>query len=391
MPPNSKKLLILMSIAMPLAFSVWAALLNNYAVEMASFSGAQIGLLQSIREIPGFLAFTAVLVLLLVREQPFAMFSLALLGAGVAMTGFFPSALGLYLTTFLMSVGFHYFETLKQSLSLQWLSKEQAPAVLGQLISVGALTSLCVYAALWLLLEIVQLDYLWVYVIAGASAMGLAFYMQLAFPIFTATTPQHKHLILRRRYWLFYALTFMSGARRQIFMVFASFLMVQKFGYSAADIALLYLVNHLVSWLSASRIGAWIGRVGERRALTFEYIGLIVLFIAYAVVRDSQVAAVLYVIDHLLFAMAIAIKTYFQKIADPADIAGTVSVSFSINHIAAVVIPALFGLLWLRSPAAVFLLGAAMAAISLLLAQLVPARPLPGRETLLIREPRLTE
>ena len=371
---------------MPLAFSVWSALLNNYAVEMAAFSGAQIGMLQSIREIPGFLAFTTVLLLLLVREQPFAVFSLALLGTGVAMTGFFPSAIGLYLTTFLMSVGFHYFETLKQSLSLQWLSKEEAPAVLGKLISVSALTSLCVYAALWLLLKIFELDYVWVYLIGGTACLVLSLYMQLAFPIFSATTPQRKQLILRRRYWLYYALTFMSGARRQIFMVFASFLMVEKFGYGAADIALLYLVNHMVSWLSASRIGAWIGRIGERRALTVEYIGLILLFLSYAVVRDGQVAAVLYVVDHLLFAMAIAIKTYFQKIADPADIAGTVSVSFSINHIAAVVIPALFGLLWLKSPAAVFVLGAGMAAVSLLLAQLVPKRPEQGRETLLVGE-----
>ena len=235
-----------MSVAMPLAFSVWSALLNNFAVEMAGFTGAQIGLLQSIREIPGFLAFTAVFLLLLVREQPFAMFSLALLGAGVAMTGLFPSAVGLYLTTFFMSVGFHYFETLKQSLSLQWLSKNEAPAVLGQLISVGALTSLCVYAGLWLALEIFELDYTWVYLIAGVACLGLALYMHLAFPLFTASTPQHKHLILRRRYWLYYALTFMSGARRQIFMVFASFLMVEKFGYSAADIALLYLVDDVL-------------------------------------------------------------------------------------------------------------------------------------------------
>jgi hypothetical protein len=386
MTANPRRLLILMSVAMPLAFSVWSALLNNFAVEMAGFTGAQIGLLQSIREIPGFLAFTAVFLLLLVREQPFAMFSLALLGAGVAMTGLFPGAVGLYLTTFFMSVGFHYFETLKQSLSLQWLSKNEAPAVLGQLISVGAVTSLCVYAGLWLALEIFELDYTWVYLIAGVACLGLALYMHLAFPLFTASTPQHKHLILRRRYWLYYALTFMSGARRQIFMVFASFLMVEKFGYSAADIALLYLVNHGVSWLSASRIGAWIGRIGERRALTIEYIGLVILFLAYAVVSDGQVAAVLYVIDHLLFAMAIAIKTYFQKIADPADIAGTVSVSFSINHIAAVVIPALFGLLWLRSPAAVFVLGAGMGAISLGLAQLVPAQPQQGQETLLSRK-----
>ena len=72
--------LILVSVAMPLGLSVWAALLNNFAVERADFTGLEIGILQSLREIPGFLAFTAVLVLLLLREQTFAVLALALFG-----------------------------------------------------------------------------------------------------------------------------------------------------------------------------------------------------------------------------------------------------------------------------------------------------------------------
>ena len=115
-----KNLLIVMSVAMTLAFATWMALLNNFVIERAAFTGAEIGMLQSIREIPGFLAFTAVLVLLVIKEQTFAYLSLALLGIGVAITGYLPSVIGLYLSTFLMSVGFHYFETIKQSLSLQW-------------------------------------------------------------------------------------------------------------------------------------------------------------------------------------------------------------------------------------------------------------------------------
>ena len=88
----------------------------------------------------------------------------------------------------------------------------------------------------------------------------------------------------------------------------------------------------------------------------------------------------LYVIDHLFFAMAIAINTYFQKIAEPADIASTAGVSFTINHLAAVVIPVAFGVLWLTSPAAVFVAGAAMAAVSLVLARCIPEAPAPGNE-----------
>ena len=182
-------------------------------------------------------------------------------------------------------------------------------------------------------------------------------------------------------YWLYYALTFMGGARRQIFVVFAGFLMVEKFGFAASEIALLFLLNHLINTWAAPRIGRLVARWGEQRALTLEYVGLIVIFVSYAFVELAWVAGLLYVLDHLLFAMAIAIESYFKKIADPRDIASTAGVSFTINHIAAVVIPVVFGFIWMESHGAVFLMGAAMAFASLLLARLVPAVPAVGMET----------
>lgn len=123
--------LLIISIVVPIAFSSWMALLNNFVIEKANFDGADIGLLQSVREIPGFLAFTAVFVLLFIREQKFILLSLCALTLGTALTGFFPSLFGLLLTTLLMSTGFHYFETLKQSLSLQWLSKRRSARNVG--------------------------------------------------------------------------------------------------------------------------------------------------------------------------------------------------------------------------------------------------------------------
>ncbi|NCO45131.1 MAG: MFS transporter, partial [Vibrio sp.] len=206
-----------------------------------------------------------------------------------------------------------------------------------------------------------------------------------AFPEFKAEVPQNKKLVLRKRYWLYYALTFMSGARRQIFTVFAGFLMVEKFGYSAADITLLFLINYLFNFLFAKRIGKFIGVVGERKALLFEYTGLIVVFVGYGLVQNAHWAAALYVVDHLFFALALAIKTYFQKIADPADMASTAGVSFTINHIAAVFIPATFGLIWLISPASVFYIGAVMPLVSLLLSLNIPIKPEAGNEVRILR------
>ncbi len=372
---------MLMAAAVPLSFATWQTLLNNFAIESAAFTGAEMGTLQSLREVPGFLAFAVVLVLLLMQEQTLAILSLLLLGIGTALTGYFPSVLGLYATTVVMSLGYHYFETVQTSLALQWIDKERTAEVLAKIVAVGSFVAIVTFGLIWLAFDLARLSYQWVYLLAGSLTVIVALACWRIFPHYPEKVRQHKKMLLRRRYWLYYLLTFMSGARRQIFIVFAGFLMVEKFGYDVSDIAILFLINAGINVVLAPRIGRLIGRIGERRSLLFEYIGLIIVFVSYAFVEDATVAAGLYVVDHMFFALAIAIKTYFQKIADPADIAATAGVGFTINHIAAVVIPVAFGLLWLSSPALVFLSGAAMAAISLILALGIPHRPEPGNET----------
>ena len=391
-------LLMITAAAMPISFITWSTLINNFAVEQSAFTGREIGILQSLREVPGFLSFLVVYLLLVFNEQRLALVTLALLGIGTAMTGYLPSVMGLYFTTVLASIGFHYYETCNQSLAMQWLDKKTAPQMLGKIYGFAAMAQVFTLLAIFIAVMVLspqfglsdiikggafpagQFGYQIIYLIAGVVTVGLACLGLFGFPLFKATNPQRKSIVLRSRYWLYYALIFMSGARRQIFVVFAGFLMVEKFGYSIGQISLLFLANAVMNIWLAPVIGKMIGRIGERAALIIEYIGLIMVFTAYAFVESATIAAGLYIVDHMFFAMAIAIKTYFQKIADPADFAGTASVSFTINHIVAVGLPAAFGLLWLISPAAVFLSGAAMAAISLLLAFNVPRHPEQGQE-----------
>nr|WP_321460024.1 MFS transporter [uncultured Cohaesibacter sp.] len=373
-------LLMLMAAANQLGFASWNNLLNNFAINEVGFTGREIGIQQSIREIPGFLAFTAIFVLLIMREQTMALLALAFLGVGVAMTGFLPTIYGLYFSTIIMSIGFHYYETANQSLSLQWLPKDKAPAMMGRILSVAATAQLIAYGVIFIAWKTLHLSYETVFLIGGSMTIIMIIALSLLFPQFEAPNPQRKKLILRQRYWLYYALTFMGGARRQIFTVFAGFMMVEKFGYHVDEIAALFFINCLFNMIFAPQIGRFIGRFGERRMMSIEYVGLFVIFTAYAFVSSPWVAAALYVADNAFFAMAIAMKTYFQKIADPADIAPTAAVAFTINHIAAIVIPASFGLIWLISPAAVFLLGSCMAAISFILSRFVPRHPQEGQE-----------
>jgi len=213
---RSEILLYVLAAGVPLSFATWQALLNNFAIERAAYTGVEIGILQSLREVPGFLAFTTIFVLLAVREQTFALVSLALLGLGTAITGLFPSVIGLYCTTVLMSIGFHYFQTLQISLSLQWVSQDKAPEVLGRIIAVGAFASLATYGLIYLTKTLLNLDYVWVYIAGGGATVLVALFAWLAFPRIDGDYEQYKHLVLRKRYWLYYALTFMSGARHRV-------------------------------------------------------------------------------------------------------------------------------------------------------------------------------
>jgi len=376
-------LILLMTVGSAISWAVWLNLLNNFAIDEIDFTGAEMGILQSLREVPGFLAFTVIFVLAFIREQKLAYISLALLGGGVILTGFVETNMTFYLATIIMSIGFHYFETINGSLTLQWIEKDKTAEFLGRVIATRSAASIIAFSLVWLLFKQFQVAYMWLYLIAGGVCIAIVLFCWQHFSLFPEKVTQTKKIILRKRYWLYYALQFMSGARRQIFVVFAGFLMVEKFDFTVAEISLLLLANAAVNIVIAPKIGRLIHRFGERKALIFEYVGLTFIFAGYAFVESSYLAVFLYIADHLFFSIAIALKTYFQKIADPSDIASSAGVSFTINHIAAVFIPVVFGLVWLYSPSLVFLAGAGMAIVSLLLALNMPAKPATGNEVLL--------
>lgn len=382
-------LLFLMAAAMPIAFSTWSALLNNFVIEVAGFDGSDIGWLHTVREIPGFFAIGVIAVLMVMREQVLGIVALVLLGVATALTAKFPYMGGILTLTMLSSIGFHYYETVNQSLQLQWIDKARAPQTLGWIIGAGSAATLSVYIGLQFLWEPLGLSYNAVYMTGGLITACLAIFAYFAYPQFESPNPQRKEFVLRKRYWLYYALQFMSGARRQIFVVFAAFMMVERFGYKVDEITGLLMITLVANMVFAPMIGKVVAVFGERRALAVEYVGLFVVFVAYSGIYylgwGVILAALLYVVNHLFFSLALAIKTYFQKIADPADIAPTAAVAFTINHIAAVFLPALLGYVWLTSPGLVFILAAGMAALSLGLSLLIPRHPTPGNETVFSR------
>jgi predicted MFS family arabinose efflux permease len=363
------RFLAILSIAATVGLQAWRTLFNNFAVEVVHLEGNHIGIIQSVREIPGFLALLVIYIILILKEHRLSALSIAILGLGVGITGVFPSYTGLIATTMIMSFGFHYFETTNQSLTLQYFDKDSSPLVIGKLRSYGAAANVAVGITIYLISYI--LSYEATFGLIGFVIVIVGIWGMLQNPTREGLPVQHKKMIFRRKYWLYYFLTFMSGARRQIFVAFAVFLLVIKFKFSIQDITMLFILNNTITYFLNPLIGKAIIRFGERRVLSLEYFSLIIVFIGYAFVESKSVIAVLYVLDHIFFNFAMGIRTYFQKIGDSKDIAPSMAVGFTINHIAAVIIPALGGLMWILDYRIPFIAGAIMSAISLLFVQFI--------------------
>jgi len=361
--------LIVLTISSAVGLQAWQTLFNNFAVDVAGLNGHHVGMIQSIREIPGFLALLVVFVIMYIREYRLSALSILILGLGVAMTGFFPSYVGLILTTLIMSFGFHYYETTNMSLTLQYFDEAISPWVFGKQRSYAAASNIAVGILIYLFVFL--LDFTKIYLLFGSLIIAAAVWGLIQDPSDMTIIPQRKKMIIRKKYGLFYFLTFMAGARRQIFMAFAVLLMVQKFKYSVQEVTILFVVNNIINYYLSPLIGRGIIRFGERKVLSLEYLSLIFIFVAYAVTGSKLIVAFLYILDHIFFNFSIAIRTYFQKVGDPKDIAPSMAVGFTINHIAAVFLPALGGLLWMIDYRIPFISGAIMSLISLIAVQMI--------------------
>lgn len=360
--------LVVLTMSSTAGLQTWTTLFNNFAVDVAGLRGNHVGMIQSIREIPGFLALLAVYVMLVIREHRLSAISILILGAGLAATGFFPTFAGIAITTLISSFGFHYYETTNMSLTLQYFKKDESPWVFGKLTSLAAATSIGIGLLIWVMT--LFLDFTQVYLIVGALIATAGLWALLTRdPSDINIIPQRKQMVLRKKYWLFYFLTFMAGARRQVFIAFSVLLLVQKFQYTVQEVTILFVINNTINYFLSPLVGKSIIRFGERKVLSLEYVSVIFLFTAYATTDSKLLVAFIYILDQIFFTFAIAIRTYFQKVGDPQDIAPSMAMGFTINHLAAVFLPAIGGMLWVIDYRIPFFAGAAMGVVSLLAVQ----------------------
>jgi predicted MFS family arabinose efflux permease len=386
-----KRLFITLAVAsffMSFGFNVWRAVFNNFAVEEIGVTATQIGLIQSLREVPGLLGFTLGFLVLWLSEMRVLGLSVLLMGLGIALIGWANELGLLILGSMVMSFGFHYFYPTNISVVLMGVGKQDAPKMLGFLRSVSsaaAVTGTAVVAIFVIGLDIGPISIpAWGYrttlwVTGGVVVAGSLLVLRNGLGSGKSVQREKRKVVFRREYWLYYTLTFLMGIRRHVFTTFAIFMLVSVYEIPVSWTATLLLVNNLVSTFSSSALGFLVVRFGERKVLTLNFLGLIGVFLGYAYATFLPLLFFLFILDHVFFGFNVAIESYFQKIAlSPKEITSNLGMAQTINHVSALVVPVLGGILWEQvSPSAPFTAGVIVAALSLILVQFMRTGPAP--------------
>ncbi len=353
-------------------FGVQLTLFNNFVVERLDLEPHELGWVESLREIPGFL--NALFVALMIRMSPslVAVAALGIMGIGLMAYADVGSVPALALYSVVWSIGFHCWLPMEATLALRFSPAGGKGRWLGQLRAVHSIAMLVTIGGCMVLLELV--NYEGMYLLAGvATVLGGA---ALLFASRGHADVEEKGFVLKRRYGLYYLLQFLEGCRRQIFTTFAVFALVKVHGTPVETTMALVLVNQVLVTLTAPSIGRLVDRLGERWMLTIGYGLLSLVFVGYGLIDHRPALYVLYCLDNLLFMSGIALTTYINQIALAEDLKPTLSMGVTMNHFAAVAAPLLGGVAWhFFGHRVIFLAAAVLALLSTAVSQWVdPAR-----------------
>jgi predicted MFS family arabinose efflux permease len=331
--------------------------------------GFQKGLIEAARETCGITALLFFALLAGMVERTIAFLAIGVFALGLGSYYWVGHYSWVIVLSLVWSQGLHVWMPLPNSMMLSLAEPGRTGHRLGRLQSVGSIASGVSLAVCWILGSL-KVPIRPIYIMAGIVALAGAFAC-LAIPG-DIKTPGPR-FVFRRKYGLYYALCFLEGSRKQIFLAFAGFLLVKQYGTPLKQMILLMIVVQAINWLCSPPIGRLIDRLGERSVLIFYSACMVVFFLGYAFIPSRPVLWVLFVLDNALFSLGMALTTYVRKIAPVSEHTATLSMGVAMNHVAAVSIPLAGAFLWKYVGfKAAFFVGAAVAFIGALVASRLP-------------------
>lgn len=364
---SNMRLLALATFLLSLSLGLKETSFTNYVSDMG-IKANQLGWIESIREVPGFLTVIMAMLTYFITESVLAALSLFVLGIGMFVFSFANGFYTLIAASFIYSIGFHLFFPLQSSMALKMGSRREGGKQLGRLGSVASTASLCGMGSVILLSRFASPRTIFLLAMVGGILGGLVM-LKMQRP---ESHLKPKTLIWRREYKFYYILTFLSGCRRHIFTIFAPFVLVNVYGVNLTTMATLMTLNQLINIYTKQRIGKLIDKMGEKVALTVNFSLLFLIFLGYAYVKTLPILFLLYMFDNVCFGFNMAISTYLHKICADEDLSPSLAMGSTVNHIAAVFIPVIGGMLWdTYGYQFAFFMGAGIALVSLLITYMI--------------------
>lgn len=344
-------LLAAATVAFGFGFGVYTGTAPSFAVSFLHLDRPHLGILESLREVPGLLTAGIVGLLAGIVAPRLALLALLVLGIGFAATGQVRDFWPLVACNVLWSVGLHVWLTVQPGLTLA-LSRDghhgHGLGLMARYMAFAVISGL-----LFVRIAATLLGYGGTFLVAGVgAALGGLFLAR----IHTGREAQvRQRLVFRPAYWRYYGLMLLDGGRRQVVQTFAVLILVLEFGVSLEAVAGLLLVNNLLTMAAAPIVGRWTDRFGERRVLSVYYVLVAVVFLFYTRIPDAALATGwkpewifygIFALDNLLFTASVGIQTYIRHTAPPEELSASLAMGLTWNHIAAVTVPAAAGLIW---------------------------------------------
>lgn len=377
------RMLTAATVAFGLGFGITIGTAPGFAVEFLKIEPQRLGLLESLREVPGLLTAATIGILAFLPEARLLLLALVLMAAGFALTGQVRDYWPLVACNILWSLGLHVWLTVQPALTLSLSRAGHAGyglSLMNRTMAVSTMAGL-----------------LFVRLFAGALGFGLTFLCSglavAAGCLYAARIPLDRggglglRLVFRPRYWRYYLLMLLDGGRRQLVQTFAILILLREFGVGFQTAAGLQILNYSLTMLAAPMVGRWTDRHGERRVLVIYYALVAVVFLCYTqiagvsratAISGAWLFAFIFAFDNLLFTASVGIQTYIRHTATPEDLSPSLAMGVTWNHIAAVTVPLGAGWIWATyGYERIFLCGIGLAGLSLLTCLLLPRREPP--------------
>jgi MFS family permease len=351
---------------------------NNYLSQVHHIGEVARGGLEFPRELPGFLVLFIFAALLFLPDTRIAMISVLLVGVSLLGQGYLaPGMTTVVIWMIIWSTGQHLFMAVSSVIGLRLAEEGHAGRLLGQLGSMEALGNLAGMTIVYFGASRFHFSFGVIFAIAGCCAFLAAISLYLIKP---QPLKKQRSIIVKRKYLVYYVLSILFGARKQIFLTFAPWVLIKMYHCQVPTFALLGLTGTLLSFMFRPLLGRAIDALGERPIIIVESLILIFICILYGfapgwftapIARIATMAC--YVTDQVLFSVRIARSTYMYRIIDyTEDIGPTISMGLTLDHAVSMTVPFWGGLLWVSFGFKwVFLAAGVIAFLNLLTARFI--------------------